>query len=69
MRRLNDQILVLRAIGNVRNELKTEESQGATNAQIYATLSRLVTLYAMLNVDQLEQVVADADNRDHRKAA
>jgi hypothetical protein len=70
MRRLRDQALVLRAIGDVREELKVAEAQGDTNAQLYAILGRLVSLYAILNVEQLEQAVIDSDTReDYREAA
>jgi hypothetical protein len=69
MRRLRDQALVLRAIGDVREELRVAEAQGDTNAQLYAILGRLVSLYATLNVEQLEQAVIDSDTRKYYKEA
>jgi|LakMenEpi03Aug12_release.lakeMendotaPanAssembly.Ray.scaffolds.fasta_scaffold2188661_2 hypothetical protein len=69
MRRLRDQALVLRAIGDVREELRVAEAQGGTNAQLFAILGRLVSLYAILNVEQLEQAVIDSDTREDYKEA
>lgn len=70
MKRLRDQVLVLRAIGEVREELRVAEIQGADGAKLYSILGRLVSLYAVLNVGQLEQVAMDSDCREfHREAA
>jgi hypothetical protein len=64
MRRLQDQALILRAIGDVRQELRIAEAQGEHNAQLFAILGRLVSLYAILNVEQLERAALDSDTRD-----
>ena len=69
MRRLQDQALTLRAIGDVRQELRVAEAQGEHNAQLFAILGRLVSLYAILNVEQLEQAVMDSDTREDYKEA
>lgn len=63
-RRIRDQVLILQAIGDVRQELKTAEAMGGQSSQLYAILGRLVSLYALLNVEQLEQVAMDSDTRD-----
>lgn len=69
MRRLQDQALILRAIGDVRQELRVAEAQDEHNAQLFAVLGRLVSLYAILNVEQLEQAVMDSDTREDYKEA
>ena len=64
-RRIRDQVLILQAIGDVRQELKTAEAMGGQSAQLYAILGRLVSLYTLLNVEQLEQVAMNSDTRDN----
>lgn len=63
-RRIRDQVLILQAIGDVRQELRTAEAMGGQSSQLYAILGRLVSLYALLNVEQLEQVAMNSDTRD-----
>lgn len=63
-RRIRDQVLILQAIGDVRQELKVAEAMGGQSSQLYAILGRLVSLYALLNVEQLERAALDSDTRD-----
>jgi len=60
MRRLNDQVLILDAISNVRKELKQDMPQ----KDAFEVMMRLTTLYSILNVDQLKVVAEQADDRE-----
>ena len=64
-RRMRDQVLILQSIADVRQELKTAEAMGGQSAQMYAILGRLLSLYALLNVEKLEQAAMDSDTRDN----
>lgn len=68
-RRLNDQVLILEAISNVRKELKARADRGESWIEIGKVMVRLTTLYSLLNVDQIKVAVEAADTRDERKAA
>jgi hypothetical protein len=65
MRRLRDQALILSAIGDVRQELRTAEAQGGTSAQMYAILGRLLSLYSALNIEKIERHILESDSRDN----
>lgn len=65
MRRIADQVLVLLAIKDVREELK----RAGDKRTGYEILMRLSTLYAVLNVDTLIEVTKDADKRDNKREA
>lgn len=64
MRRLNDQVLVLQAIHEVRKELDNT----TVNLELFEIMKRLSALYALLDVDRLAKVVSETDKRNHRKA-
>jgi hypothetical protein len=65
MRRLKDQVLVLQAIADVRSELLVAYAENSGHAQMYAILGRLLSLYATLNIDQIERHILESDSRDN----
>lgn len=62
-RRLSDQVEILQAISNVRKELKARAARGETGYRISPVMTRLSTLYALLDVERLAQVVTETDKR------
>jgi hypothetical protein len=72
MKRLADQVYVLEAISSVRAELKRANKRGANNLEMSEIFTRLTSLYPLLNVDKLKDIVEQADvrgNKNERKAA
>jgi len=67
MKRIADQVLILEAIGQVRTELREDMSF----KDMMDVMTRLATLYSLLNVHQLRDIAVDADMRDinERKVA
>lgn len=66
-RRIGDQVLVLDAIRSVRSELnRAKDESSIVTGEI---LVRLVTLYSLLNVEQLKDIAEQADDRMERKVA
>lgn len=71
-RRLEDQSLILRAISCVRKELIARVKRGHGDIHISKVLIRLSTLYSLLDVERLKDIVEEKDNRDQferKKAA
>ena len=71
MKRLNDQILVMRALKLVKQELAVEMDKGENNwINSGEVLVRLTTLYSLLDLDRLEAIcVAQcAEQRDDKAA-
>jgi len=60
-RRLRDQALVLEAIGEVRRELKP--CMGTIEQA--EVLTRLATLYSLLDVTRLKSLVENNNEREH----
>jgi len=60
MRRLRDQVEILNAISNVRKELRDDLSR----IEMAEILTRLTTLYALLDADGLAKAAKVADARD-----
>lgn len=58
-RRLQDQVLILEAIGEVREEL----IRATGYAQVMVAV-RLSTLYALLDIDSLKTLVKQTDSRN-----
>lgn len=67
MRRLEDQVLILRAIAQVRDELILHQHESWL--VIMEIMTRLATLYSLLNVTMLERLASEADSRDEREVA
>lgn len=67
MTRITDQVLILEAIADVRKEL----SEDMTNIEINDVMTRLTTLYSLLDVKMIVQTVGQTDtiNHNERKAA
>lgn len=66
-RRLIDQVFILSAIGQVRSELKEAQAAGQGRFAMISIAERLMNLYALLNVEQLEKAVIDSDTRNKYK--
>ncbi len=62
-RRLSDQVLVLRSIECVRDELKEANAVGADFRVIADIMERLTSLYACLDAGRLAKVAKEADER------
>jgi hypothetical protein len=62
-RRLSDQVEILKAINDVRNEIKIAHKNGVPNFEQYEILGRLISLYSLLDVENLAQVAKNADIR------
>lgn len=63
VRRLNDQVIVLEAIAEVRKSLNKDMNwieQGEV-------MVRLATLYSLLNVDKLRDAAVQADQREYHE--
>ena len=70
-RRLSDQVLVLRSIECVRDELKEANAVGADFRIIADIMERLTSLYACLDAGRLASVAKEADRRnkyEHERA-
>jgi len=59
-RRLTDQVLVLEAIGQVRSELKRDMSM----FDKIDVMTRLATLYSLVDVTRLKSLVEKIDDRN-----
>ena len=70
-RRLSDQVMILEGIANIRTELKAAAEAGENDISMFPILQRLVTMYSLLETEQLVRAVQLADTRNHneRKAA
>lgn len=71
-RRMSDQALILEAISDVRDELKSASSNADnTSAEISEVLVRLANLYSLLDVKRIKVLVESADTRReaYRRAA
>lgn len=63
MRRLEDQVYVLEAIAQVREELKRAAERGENGIVTGEILMRLSSLYTLLNTDRLLEAAKVADTR------
>lgn len=68
-RRLNDQVLILEAVSSVRKEFRASVERGDSFLDTGPILIRLVTLYSLLDVEQIKEAVDAMDRRNERKAA
>lgn len=57
-----EQVLILEAIENVRKEIRKASMRGANSIEIYEISERLISLYALINVEVLTEAVSDSHN-------
>ena len=65
-RRLGDMVLVLEAIGEVKRELRLANRRGEGNIVMSEIFTRLMTLYTLLDITRLKDVVKQIDSRQEK---
>lgn len=67
MSKVEQQVLILEAIQQVRKEMRKAQMSGASSIEIFEIMERLNTLYALINAEDLIGAVGHSE--EERMAA
>lgn len=67
MNKVNQQVMILESIQQVRKEMRKAHMSGASSIEMFEIMERLNTLYALINAEDLINAVSQ--NEEQKMAA